>query len=132
MAARRTEKLAPGLSFETKCEQSEFELETGAQTGLTTAGANPGLVIGDVLRLICVELPSQAAPIRIILHLNHFGFVLELKEAWIRSGSAHASPLIWSGKLIVGENPSLFVFARNDTGGTVTVRTHHTVDRVID
>ena len=136
MGGRRAAvKLSPADRFETICEESDItDLANGAQTGLTTSGANPGLVIGDVLRQVCVELPSQGAPVLVVLHLNHFGFVLELKRKWVRGPSSHsgAGALIWDGELTVGENPSLFVFVRNDTGGTITIRTHHTVDRVID
>ena len=121
------------MAFEVVCEQSEIvDLASGAQSGLTTQGATPGLVEGDVLRQVCVELPVQSGPIHVTLHLRHFGLVIELKSKWVRGPSDHsgAGALIWHGELTVGEDPSLFIFARNDTGTARTIRTHHVVDRV--
>ena len=128
------ERRSPGEAFETICEESDItDLADGASTGLTTSGANPGLVIGDVLRQVCVELPAQNAPVQVTLHLNHFGFVLELKKRWVRGPPGHSGfgALIWDGELVVGEDPSLFIAVVNNTGGTITIRTHHTVDRVL-
>ena len=113
------------------CERSDFNLATGAQTSRTTDGANPELREGDILTQVCVELPSQAPPIHVTLHLAHFGLVIELKEKWVRGPSDHAGggALIWDGRLKVGYEPSLFIFARNDSGVSIDVRNHWVLER---
>lgn len=113
------------------CERDDFDLATGAQTSRTTDGANPVLRGGDVLTQVCVELPVQAAPLHVVLHLAHFGFVIELKRRWVRGPAVHpgAGALIWDGRLKVGRDPSLFIAARNDTGGEVAVRIHWVLER---
>ena len=119
------------MTHDPVCERSDFDLDTAAQTSRTTEGANPPLRFGDILTQVCVETPAQAAPIHVTLHLAHFGFVIELKSKWVRGPSDHAGggALIWEGRLKVGKDPTLFIFARNDTGGTIGVRTHWVLER---
>ncbi len=105
-------------------------LATGASTSRTTAGANPKIPHHSILRQVCVELPSSSAPLHGVLHLVHEGQVIELKEGWLRGPSDHggAGALIWNGDISVGRGASLFIFLRNDTGGTLLPTLHFTAE----
>lgn len=119
------------MTHDPVCDRDDFDLATGAQSSKTTQGANPPLRFGDVLTQVCVETPAQSSPIHVTLHLVHFGFTIELKQKWVRGPSDHPGgpALIWEGRMKVGTEPALFVFARNDTGATIGVRTHWVLER---
>ncbi len=107
-----------------------ISLTTGAATSRATAGANPTIPSHSILRQVCVELPTSSAPIHAVIHLVHEGIVIELKAGWVRGPSDHggAGALIWDGDLSVGRGASLFVFMRNDTGGTLVPTLHFVVE----
>ncbi len=107
-----------------------ISLATGASTNRDTAGANPKIPHHSILRQICVELPTTSAPIQAVIHLVHEGQVAELKSGWVRGHGSHggAGALIWYGDISVGRNASLFVYLRNDTGGTLAPTLHFTVE----
>ncbi len=113
------------------CDSDTFSLATASGTTRGTEGANPQLLPGGILRQVCVELPSSSAPIHVTVHLTHEGTTIELKSGWVRGPSDHggAGALVWNGYQPIGHGPSLFVFARNDTGGTLVVTLHWNVER---
>ncbi len=113
------------------CEGDTFELATGASTNRTTEGANPKLLAGGILRQVCVELPNSSPPLHVAVHLVHEAVVIELGAAWVRGPSDHggAGGLVWNGDQPIGENASLFIFARNDTGATVNPTLHWNVEK---
>lgn len=113
------------------CDGSRFEVATGAQSGRTTEGANPLFDKGDVLRQVCVELPTGSAPLRVVLHVISDGNIVELEAKWVRGGLSHggAGGLIWHGEFPLGHGPGLFIFARNDTGGMLKPTVHWLLEK---
>ncbi len=113
------------------CEGDTFDLLTGAATTRDTAGANPRILTGGILRQICVELANSSPPLHVAVHIVHEANVIELGSAWVRGPSDHggAGGLVWNGDQPIGENASLFIFAQNDTGATVTVNLHWNVEK---
>ncbi len=116
---------------EVTCEGDSFSLATGAGSNRNTAGANPRLLRGGILRQVCVELPGLSAPLHVVIHLAHESVVIELKAGWVRGPSDHggAGALIWNGRQPIGNNPTLFIFAQNDTGGTLVPTLHWNVEK---
>ncbi len=107
-----------------------ISLATGAQTNRDTAGANPTIPSHSILRQVCVELPTGSAPLSCTIHLAHEGVVIELKTGWVRGYPNHGGlgALIWDGNLAVGRDASLFIYLRNDTGGTLAPTLHFLVE----
>ncbi len=114
------------------CEGETFTLTTGAATNRSTTGANPRLDTGGILRMVCVELSNGSAPIHTVIHLFHEGTMIELTAGWVRGPSDHggAGALIWRGRLDLGTEPKLFVYARNDTGATLDPTLHWLVEKI--
>ncbi len=120
---------------EVTCYGDRFSLATASASTRSTAGANP-ILAGEVLTQVCVELPNSSAPIHVVIHVVHQQQVIEMKAGWVRGPSDHggAGALIWNGELpLVFEGrfkPRLFIFARNDTGGTLVPSIHWTLRRI--
>ncbi len=106
-------------------------LTTATATSRATAGANPKIPHHSILRQVCVESPSGSASMPVTIHLVHEARVLELTEGWVRGPSDHggAGALIWTGWQVIGHRASLFIFMRNDTGGTLVPTVHWNVER---
>ncbi len=107
-----------------------ISLATGASTSRNTLGANPTIPSHSILRQVCVELPTGSAPLSCTIHLVHEGQGIELKSGWVRGYPQHGGrgALVWEGEMSVGRNGSLFIFLRNDTGGTLVPTLHFTVE----
>ncbi len=117
------------------CYGDRFSLATDASTSRITEGtdgANPEIE-GDILEQVCVELPNSSAPIHVVIHVVHRKQIVELKAGWVRGPSDHggAGALVWNGELSLvvktNKQPRLFIFARNDTDGTLVPIVHWTV-----
>ena len=115
----------------TQCVGGTFALADGASTSRTTDGANPLLREGDILRQVCVELPTASPSISVVIHIVQAGKVIELKAGWVRGASDHggAGALIWTGEQSLSKKPSLFIFARNETGVALVPTLHFVMER---
>ncbi len=120
------------------CYGDSFTLANGSNTSRITEGtdgANPEIK-GEILLQVCVELPSSSSPIHAVIHVVHRQQIAELKAGWVRGPSDHggAGALIWNGEISLvikaKKQPRLFIFARNDTGGTLLPSVHWTVRNV--
>ena len=117
---------------EPQCLDSGFTVGDGAASGRKTSGASPKLIEGDVIRQVCIELPTNSAPCHVVIHVIVGGRPVELKAGWVRGPSDHggAGALIWdAGRFPVPEQSEFFIFARNDTGGSLDFSMHWVVER---
>lgn len=117
---------------EPQCLDSKFTVADGASSGRKTSGASPKLIEGDVIRQVCIELPTGSGPCLVVIHVIVGGRPVELKAGWVRGYPNHggAGALIWdAGGFPVPESSEFFVFARNDTGGSLDFSMHWIVER---
>ena len=117
---------------EPQCLDSGFTLADGAQTNRKTSGVSPELIPGDIVRQVCVELGTAKGPCKVVIHIVVGGRPVELKVGWVRGAPAHggAGALIWdAGRFPVPKDSFFFIFARNDTGGSLDFTMHWVVER---
>ena len=115
------------------CHEKFFVVGTGANSNRKTDGANPGVPAGLRLNYVCVELPSSSGPCNVTAHIVVGGKPVELKSKWVRGPSDHGGggALIWRGDIPIPKATTLFIFARNDTGGELKFSLHWITEKEV-
>ncbi len=112
-----------------RTDGDSYTLTNGSGADRDTAGSFLEIGKGEVLVQVSVNHPTSQGPIRVRFVVDVGPHRVYLKAGWARGepGDAGVAGLRWEGEYEVPDKGVLGVFARNNTGATVTVDWNFTV-----